>query len=96
MAKLDLEIPKLALNDGSIMPMVLAQEGTLQQLNADPVQIGFGTGTAMYKRDGSGMDKERVEQIKTAIRVSIIQVDRELPSSYLIDGIPAPRRRRAV
>ena len=43
---------------------------------ANHLQLGYGTGTAMYKSTDDGkVDRERVEQIKTAIKVGYMHLD---------------------
>jgi len=59
MSKLNLEVPKLPLNDGASIPM-----------------LGFGTGTALYKKVNDGkIDRPTVDQVKTAISVGYRHLD---------------------
>ena len=53
------DIPKLTLNDGTIIPM-----------------LGFGTGTAWYKKDPNApLDEDLVQAIKTAIKLGYYHLD---------------------
>ena len=59
MTSLNTTVPQVKLNDGVEIPM-----------------LGYGTGTAMYKGSGhDSIDRERVEQIKTAIRLGYRHLD---------------------
>ena len=59
MADLQTKMPSIKLNDGVEIPV-----------------LGYGTGTAMFKWEGtSTIDRDRVEQIKTAIKVGYHHLD---------------------
>ncbi|KAF7165632.1 hypothetical protein CNMCM5623_009771 [Aspergillus felis] len=59
MAQSSAEIPSVELNDGVRIPI-----------------LGYGTGTAWFKEDGAtGIDRELVESIKTAIKLGYHHLD---------------------
>ena len=77
MAKLNAAMPMLKLNDGTSIPMVdLPAVPYLNTLMTVDTQLSYGTGTAMYKKENDGnVDRERVEQIKTAIKLGYYHLD---------------------
>ncbi|KAI4212022.1 MAG: hypothetical protein LQ351_005204 [Letrouitia transgressa] len=58
MAKLNVNIPSLKLNDGVSIPI-----------------FGYGTGTAWYKADEGGVDRQLVDAFKTAIKLGYHHLD---------------------
>jgi diketogulonate reductase-like aldo/keto reductase len=79
MAKLELSVPDLTLPDGNKIPMVSGiffpffRGSSCSGLT--PFQLGYGTGTAWFKKTAGAKDQACIDATKTAIKVGYTHLD---------------------